>query len=610
MFRCPGAGLPSSFRRRPARCPVPPEAPPRLRLRVGLVLVVAGASAAGVLGCSDSFWEPPVPSEVDAWALAPIVSQTWLSADIDSLPPWEAVIQGLGGPACEFYFGLATGSYVSRKYVLDFSAEAKGDTDEVWVQQHQVLVTVKRPTSDGTVEVLPERVAVLAVCLHPGTERGRQETTGSVKAILKDMGIPLPDKMWASARPSGGGPWAALRKLASGWVVPSPLLAAQDADPCSDPEPSTVCEPVKMRELNAITERTCPVGFDYDVVEDNCNLNFVGEGMEKEYLIPVGSIENTLGLGGTRGNGGDGDDGDEGDRPVAFNLNCSSPLRGSTGGCYATTTDTAVRLSDLNYAWVTGAGVARPADTEEDFTSWEGTAMSTISMTVSISGPEVADTTLTGVVQVTAREWTWGDSVVNANFTFSSLDSCFPAGAVAAAMPANCAANWVQSSYTPGAGDGPWTGVEYIADASAAIDVEWAYDREFRSDGPHYAMRGDTALLNSCPPTLATMNVLKANTACSAASDFNRLLAFAAGHEGHHISAIEAEAGQHDLLADWEPVAGSASHVRTEAGRIVTGIEGAIHGAANWTHTPGPTYDVWWWDGRNGWQLLPIPVQN
>jgi hypothetical protein len=266
-------------------------------------------------------------------------------------------------------------------------------------------------------------------------------------------------------------------------------------------------------------------------------------------------------------------------------------------------------MGALDIAWSSTTGAT---DSGKGLSAWSGTATETVTVTVAITDPAGAIAAFSDdeTVTVTSRGWTWGDSVVNANFTFSSLDSCFPAGAVAATIPANCAADWVQSSYTPGAGDGPWTGVDYVADASAAIDVEWAYNREFRSDGPHYAMRGDTAILNNCPSTLATMNVRAANTVCGAANDFNQLMTFAAGHEGRHIAAIEAEAAGHDLLADWEPIVGSKSHVTAEVSRIAKAIEGAIHGAADWKHTPRLTYDVWLWDGSSGWQLLPITVEN
>lgn len=270
-----------------------------------------------------------------------------------------------------------------------------------------------------------------------------------------------------------------------------------------------------------------------------------------------------------------------------------------------------VNMSSLRFAWSSTIGGA--TNSGKGRSTWSGTAtgLTTVSVTVTDSAGGIAGFSDSKTIRVTARNWTWGDSIVNARPTFSSLDSCFPAGTVAVTAPANCAAAWVQSSYTRGGGGGPWTGVDYVADATVTVDVEWAYAREFRSDGPHYAMRGDADLLNGCPDSLATMNVLVANTACGTTqTQFNSLVAFAVAHEGRHIDAITTEAAQHDLLADWEPVVGSESHVTAEVSRIATNIENAIDGASDWPHTTGPTYDVWLWDGSNGWQLLPVTVAN
>ncbi|WP_419950832.1 hypothetical protein [Candidatus Palauibacter sp.] len=584
---------------------MPPEAPPRFRLRVGPVLLVAGVSAAGFLGCSDSLWEP-APTGGDAWALAPVGSQTGLSADVDSLPPWQTVIQGIGGPGCEFYFGTATGSYVSRKYVLEFSAEAKGDTDEVWVQQHEVLVTVSRPTSDGGKEVLPKRVAVLAVCLLPGTERGSQETTGSVKAILKDVGIPLPDKMWAAAQTREDGRWAEFWRLASGWVVPS-SLAAQDPDPCQDPEPSTLCEPTKMKEINVETGRTCPVGLDYDAWGDNCVLNYVGKGMEETvYLIPPGSIKTFLGLGGRNDGGDGGDDGDDGDRPVAFNLNCNSPSRGSTGGCYVTTTDTAVTLSDLSYAWQTGAGVARPAETDADFTRWAGTATSTISLTVSISGPDVADKTLTGVVEVGAGML------------------AFPAGRTVPVYDTPHTGSWASDEWgrfavsipavVTGKGSGPWQGTSYVSWPTETIIAQlyihpdlkltdpgrpWVYEttgvvtaHELRERCDHHAQLDAVATLYEANETCGTS---------AARSSFHDPLK---GHEEEHASRYETCRVSQDIRDKLEQIAAALGADTERANRLINELERTMRDGIDFNvaevTSPGRFWHYRW---AQGWVL-------
>lgn len=126
-----------------------------------------------------------------------------------------------------------------------------------WAQQHRVLVTVIWPTTAGGTEVLPERVAVLAVCLLLVTQGGKQETTGSVKAILKDVGIPLPDKMWASARPArrtlGGAP-------EDGFGLGGGATFERGAEGELRPGTLHIGEPYEMASLDVLTRRTCPIG--------------------------------------------------------------------------------------------------------------------------------------------------------------------------------------------------------------------------------------------------------------------------------------------------------------------------------------------------------------
>ncbi len=618
MFRWPRAGLSSSFRRRPSRLSVPREAPPRFRLRIGQAFLVAGASGAGLLGCSDFFWEP-APTGGDASARAPVVSQAGLSADVDSLPSWQTVIQGIGGPGCEFYFGTATGSYVSRKYVLEFSPEAKGDTDEVWGQQYKVLVTVSRPKSDGGKEVLPERVAVLAVCLLPGTERASQEATGSVKAILKDVGIPLPDKVWASARPSGGGPWAELWRLASGWAAPRSLLAAQ-REGCYDPEPETECEPAQMKEILVTTGRTCPVGLDYDVFEDDCVLNFVGEGTEWGTLIPPRNPgTGRIGLGGTNPKGGD--DGDEGSRVAAFRLNCSSPSRGSTGGCRVTTTDTAVTLADLTYAWRTGAGVSRPIGGRTDYTRWEGRATSTLSMTVSISGPEVADTTMTGIVEVTARTSSVVSLSSSVSYTGTWTDGTFGMYE----PPTHTSALTDDAVFD---GSGPWAGQHGVGSLTipATIVVHNDLDPQDRGyPGANLLPANQHCHATALP---ARANLVTVNTNCGSGPNLTAFERDLIGHENDHQDAIaaclSAQAARGDQ-ADMETlVSGDRQTLKQDLERawrtyyrdkVLGSTGGAVAGFTSqlvwdyWDYTPGVTPTQRGGRGTT-WVYLTLPIQG
>ena len=106
------------------------------------------------------------------------------------------------------------------------------------------------------------------------------------------------------------------------------------------------------------------------------------------------------------------------------------------------------------------------------------------------------------------------------------------------------------------------------------------------------------------------MNVLTANTICTAANEFADLVEFAKLHEEKHVAAIKAEAAKHDLPASWEPVTGKLDDVKAEAARIATSIDNAIDKAADWTHTAGPIFDVWWWDSDVGWYLRKISTKQ
>ena len=521
--------------------------------------------------------------------VAPVVSQTGLNADVDSLPSWETVVQGIGGPGCEFYFRRATGSYVSRKHELEYSSEANSGAKAAWARLHSIWVTVKRPKADGSEEVLPQQLAIWAVCLLPGTERGKLEVNGSVKAILKELGFEIPDKIWASARPPGGGRWATLGRLALGWTAPRSLFAAQTRiDPdCFDPVPSTKCVPPEMEELVATVTATCP-GLDLDAVEGSCSLSkFVLDGIEiiPHTPTPVPAPSGSPGgpKDGPKDAGDGGDDGDEGSRVVAFNLNCQSPPRGSTGGCRVSTTDTAVTLASLTYAWETGAGVARPAGTGESLTRWEGTATSTLSMTVGISGPDIASKTLNGTVTVSPRVWSFSQSTASLVYSDSGLASN----------------EWGAFLYdisgiATGTGTGPWKGEPYTTWAGESETALHLHPDLDPAGGPEYATTSDSSRARrnrSCARwTRRTpqASVLTVNGACGTSGTYSAWRTAVGDHEAKHKDYYNQCARSQDVrdkFAEIEALTGakvSQEFTRLETDLVNTlrnGILGNIGGA-------------------------------
>ncbi len=570
MFRCFRAGFASFFCLRPSRCAARLDAPPCFGLRPWLAVLVAGASAAGLLACSDSVWEPPYATGGDQQMVAPVVSQTGLNADVDSLPSWETVVQGIGGPGCEFYFRRATGSYVSRKYELEYSSEANSGAKAAWARLHSIWVTVKRPRADGSEEVLPQQLAIWAVCLLPGTERGKLEVNGSVKAILKELGFEIPDKIWASARPPGGGRWATLGRLALGWTAPRSLFAAQTRiDPdCFDPVPSTECVPPEMEELVATVTATCP-GLDLDAVEGSCSLSkFVLDGIEiiPHTLTPVPAPSGSPGgpKEGPKERDDDGDDDGDDDTETAapqLDLSCRSVTRGDRGGCSVTTRDVTVTLSALTYAWETGARVARPAGTGSIFSSWYGTATSTRSFTVAISGPDIAATTLNGTVTVEPRTRSLVSLSSVVSYTGTWTDGTFGRYDLPTTTPALTAGAVL-------AGSGPWDG-EHTA-GSLAVPATILIHQDFRSGAAGYPGANLVPADPHCQATSlpAVANPVKVNGDCGSKPSLDAFESSMLTHEGAHQVAIaaclNAQAARGDQAAMETLVMGDPAVLRDE----------------------------------------------
>ncbi|WP_423926771.1 hypothetical protein [Candidatus Palauibacter sp.] len=467
--------------------------------------------------------------------MAPVVSQTGLNADVDSLPSWNTVVQGIGGPGCEFFFRRATGSYVARKYEMEYSSEAKSGAKAAWARLHSIWVTVKRPKADGSEEVLPQQLAIWAVCLLPGTERGKLEVNGSVKAILKELGLEIPDKIWASARPPGGGRWATLWKLALGWTAPRSLLAVQrpEDDPCFDPAFSTDCEPSEIDGLTVIGTAACPgLDLDFDAVGGPCSLSrFVLEGIE---IIPHNPTPVPAPSGspsGPKGAGEGDDDGDEGSRVVEFSLACRSTTRGWSGGCSVSTQDSTVSLGDLTYAGETGAGAADTSGT--GLSSWNGTATSTRSLTVTISGPDIAAKTLNGVVTVSRRPWSIARSSQTAQYL--TPPGGWPGG------------DWGAFARHPGAfttttvSRGPWKGATYV---TRTYDVTELYlHPDFLSNllAPTYSTTGAVSaatLRRYCPAGWTSLgtsaNLNEVNGDCGTSGPYNAWHGTTMAHEQRH----------------------------------------------------------------------------
>ncbi|WP_423927054.1 hypothetical protein [Candidatus Palauibacter sp.] len=268
---------------------------------------------------------------------------------------------------------------------------------------------------------------------------------------------------------------------------------------------------------------------------------------------------------------------------MAFNLNCQSPPRGSTGGGRVTTTDTAVTLASLTYAWETGAGVARPAGTGESLTRWEGTATSTLSMTVGISGPDIASKTLNRTVTVMPRTW------------------AFPSGRTVAVYGTPHTRPWKRDEWglfsvnipeiVADSGTGPWQGTRYVSWPVEIIVAQLYIHPDLKPQDPAPAWVYETTgpvtaaqLRQDCRnytqlDTVAT--VYRTNHVCGTGAARSSFHDPVKQHEEEHASRYETcRASQRirDLLDQIEPLLGADT---SEAERLAGQVESTMREGMN-----------------------------
>lgn len=298
MFRCPRAAPASPFRLRLFRFATPPNVPRSSQSSSGIrprrpeprpAVLAAAAAGTALAACADSVWEPPGdgPGAEDGRPMAALVSETAaFLADVDSLPSWRKVIEGMAEPGCVFHFRRATGSYASKEYGLAYSRKALAKAEAWKALVYNVLVTVSRPAEGGGTEVLPERLAIRAVCAMPDTEWGTEEAKGRTEAILEAHGIKFPGAGKAQASADVRRALAALRR-AVGRLAPRPLMAAQACE-------NLACVPITVTVRRPIR---CSAGFDYEATTGECVRNTVGGSVSGS-----GTSGNSGSSGGGNGN--------------------------------------------------------------------------------------------------------------------------------------------------------------------------------------------------------------------------------------------------------------------------------------------------------------------
>ena len=649
MTRCPHPASGWPFRRRPSRfantkdisphaaaadadnhrprnpAPGGPAARPRPTGSTGrrapgpwFAVLMAGASAVGLLACSDSVWEPPVPRGQVQGDVAEFVPPTGPAADVDTLPEWKTVIWDMESPGCVFHFRRATGVYSSLEYKLQYSDAAKEASKDWWRPlMYTVQGVVTRPTADGGRETLPQHIGVRAVCVMPKSDGGTEEAVGGVEAILSAMGILDLGKDSADAAsalaPAGEDRSWALAAL--GWfgsrLSPRPLSAAQKSCPVERAETGECAISVKGLYVypgRAPISIGCGMGFDFDWGAARCRDTSLSPGPIKTF-IPSGGGSSP----GGDGDDGDGDDGggDDGDgdgdddgedtqvTSPPLSLTCKSVPRGDEAWCRVERTDTTVTLSSLSYTWTLGSGVAGPSGT--GVFEWRGIATSTRSMTVTVLGPGLAEPkTLHGTVTVEAREW--------ASPARSEIEEpSYSAGGLAAG-------EWGAFTLSYGLkfntrwGSGPWDGEAFVA-RSGSVTTSMIVHPDLRSENPlEYSTRDKTYLRTECrndhERLLANESHDRVNRTCGTNSAWESWKTTVTDHEKQHqdnYNTCIASSAVTDQLDRLEALTGGA--VTDNLSKYKTALENTIiRGALGQTHSVNPPR-VWHARLESRWKL-------
>ena len=540
MFRCPRAALASPFRLRffrfatPPNVPLPSKSSSSIRPGPRPAVLAAAAAGAALVACADSVWEPlpPGTGREDGRPMAAVVSETrGFLADIDSLPSWRKVIHGMAEPGCAFHFRRVAGSYAAKEYGLEYSRKATAKAEAWKALVYNVLVTVSRPAEGGGTEVLPERLAIRAVCAMPDTKWGTDEAKGRTEAILEAHGIKFPGADRAQARTPAEVPRAlTVLRRAVGRLGPRPLLAEQ-AHGCAEYDDARNCP---MEEITATVRRpvNCSAGFDYEATTGECERNTLGGGSPGT---------------GTPGNPGSSGGGNTNTntptaRTVDFELSCSAPTRGQSGSCSVSAPDSAgVNLGALNYSWSSTIGTATVGTEPNGGSSWSGTATENVNVTVQISDPAglIAGATASAAVSVSARNWGLPHS--NAKPTYEDLGPDW--GLFTANVP----------TVSAGSGTGPWSGRPYVA-ATGNFGTMLRFVPDLHPDTtkrPSYGTREGNAVLLAFCENAATLEdeetMAGVNDHCGTSSAYEAWVAEVDAHEREHESNYNVCAASHEF---------------------------------------------------------------
>ena len=264
------------------------------------------------------------------------------------------------------------------------------------------------------------------------------------------------------------------------------------------------------------------------------------------------------GGGGGCGGGGGGGGGQTECVSASLTLTCTTPERGSEGGCTVTVAeDDDVDESALVFAWESGFDAAWTDTTgtaESEWSSkWSGVATDDTKITVTVTGGGIAETSQSRTVAVQARTW-----------TFDEMDhEKPPTYGIASGQDAKAWGGY-QPEYADSGGiregTGPWEGQYYTHRPIQLRGVMYLHPDFTTSGEAHFTAVGEAC--QAVKQRHITANVYDVNRLCGRGDDLEDWEGLVTGHEQLHEDSankcLQSGSAAEDVLAETEAITGES----------------------------------------------------
>ena len=279
----------------------------------------------------------------------------------------------------------------------------------------------------------------------------------------------------------------------------------------------------------------------------------------------------------------------------------------------------------MSWSFLSDGGIPVSGPSGTDIFSWSGPMVvsGTVRVDVTIVGDPNPQTLTANVIVNRRSGWSWSSVAGGRQGTPGEIDACMTSALSGLTASANCTATTTGDLFTPRAlqlangngysaavvaGNGPNGSLWYVEGRTAIMDLRTQVHRDFRSDGPTYAMTGSQTVIAGCNSAFGNLNprnIHTVNTACVNTPQFGDYVSCVWSHEGQHLSAAitSARNAANDVYALWEPLASrTEAELQTEARRQYSDANSRVFDdAAVVENSMTPYTRTFWYSEGSGW---------